>query len=141
MGTFSYTIEVGDPQGERFEALDALVDTGATYTTMPATILERLGVQRTERRQFRLADERVVERDVGQTWVRIDGRAFVRVVVFSEGDQALLGADSLEGFGLVVDPIGRRLIPVPGLLMAACMPAEGCGMMPPRLRSGRTAPL
>ena len=30
MGTFHYTIEVGDPEGERFEPLEALVDTGTS---------------------------------------------------------------------------------------------------------------
>ncbi len=30
MGTFS--IAIGDPQGQTWEAVDALVDTGSTYT-------------------------------------------------------------------------------------------------------------
>lgn len=123
MGTFSYTIEVGDPQGQRFETIDALVDTGASYTTLPRSLLHRLGVRPFTRRQFRVADERMVEYEIGQTWIRLNGEAMTRLVVFSEGDQAILGADTLEGFGLAVDPIGRRLIPVPGLLMAACSAA------------------
>ncbi|MFQ5880385.1 MAG: aspartyl protease family protein, partial [Dehalococcoidia bacterium] len=45
MGTFRVTIEVGDPQGERFEAVEALVDTGATYSVAPRSLLERLGVR------------------------------------------------------------------------------------------------
>ncbi len=117
MGTFRYPIEIGDPQGTRFERVEALVDTGASYTVVPIPILERLGVQRTERRPFRLADDSIVERDVGQTWIRIDGRSFVQLVVFGNAEGALLGAFSLEGFGLGVDPVGRRLIPVAGLLM------------------------
>ena len=44
MGTFNITIEIGDPQGQRFEEIDALVDTGATMTAVPTFILRRLGV-------------------------------------------------------------------------------------------------
>ncbi len=118
MGTFHYTIEVGDPQGDRFETVEALVDTGATYTTLPSSMLRRLSVRPFTRRQFRLTDERVLEYELGQTWIRLNGEAIIRLVVFSESEQAMLWADTLEGFGLAVDPVGKRLLPVPALLMA-----------------------
>lgn len=38
MGTFSVLIEVGNPGGNRFEGLEALVDTGATYTVVPSRL-------------------------------------------------------------------------------------------------------
>jgi hypothetical protein len=39
------------------------------------------------------------------------------VVIFGpEGAAPLLGATTLDLFNLVVDPVGRRLMPVPGLL-------------------------
>ena len=31
MGTFSVQLQVGDPSGQRFEAIEAMVDSGATY--------------------------------------------------------------------------------------------------------------
>jgi hypothetical protein len=65
-----------------------------------------------------LTDERVLEYELGQTWIRLNGEAIIRLVVFSESEQAMLGADTLEGFGLAVDPVGKRLLPVPALLMA-----------------------
>ena len=34
MGVFSTPIEIGDPRGTRFEQVDALVDTGATFTML-----------------------------------------------------------------------------------------------------------
>ena len=70
MGTFQYKVEIGDTQGERFEEIDALVDTGATYTSVPASLLERLGVDVHDKVSFILADGRQIERDVGQTWAR-----------------------------------------------------------------------
>ena len=118
MGTFQYAIEVGDPHGERFERVEALVDTGASYTTVPASALERLGVTVHDRAIFVLADGRQIEREIGQTWVRIDGRSVITLVVFGEeGTEPLLGAYTLEGLRLGVDPLGQRLISVPGLLM------------------------
>ena len=120
MGVFRVSIEVGDPNGERFEPVEALLDTGASYTTAPASLLRRLGVETQERRPFLLADARTIERDIGQTWLRIDGRRLMTIVVFGdEGAACLLGAVTLEEFGLGVDPIGRKLIAVPGYLMAA----------------------
>lgn len=44
MGVFAVPMDVGDLQGVRFERLQALVDTGASHTRMPRSVLERLGV-------------------------------------------------------------------------------------------------
>ena len=44
MGTFRITVEIADPLGQHFEAVEMLVDTGATFTKAPRDLLERLGV-------------------------------------------------------------------------------------------------
>lgn len=120
MSTFQVEIEIGDPDGQRYERVLTLVDTGSTYTVLPRSLLERLGVKAHVRDKFRLADGRVVEEDIGRTWVRVDGRSEITLVVFGEeGSPSLLGAYTLEGFRLAPDPVGRRLISVEGLLMAA----------------------
>lgn len=120
MGTFRVNVEIGDPAGQRYEPVEVLVDTGATYTTVPRTLLERLGVTPHARDVFMLADGRRMERDIGRAWVRIDGRAEMTLVVFGEPEApALLGAYALEGLRLAADPVGRRLVPVPGLLLHA----------------------
>lgn len=118
MGTFRVTIEIGDPTGSRYREMSALVDTGASYTALPGSLLQELGVVPLERWPFRLADRRQIERDVGETRVRLDGRVRTTIVVFGdEGTDPLLGVVTLEEFRLGVDPVGQRLIPVPGLLM------------------------
>jgi predicted aspartyl protease len=120
MGTFRVEFEVGNPEGRRFERLQALVDTGASHTVVPSSLLRSLGVPVRWRWQFQMADDRVVERDAGYTLVRLDGRVAPTVVVFGdEGVEALLGAATLETFSLAMDPVRRRLVPVPGLLKAA----------------------
>ncbi len=118
MGTFRVRIELGDTAGQHFEAIEALVDTGATYTSVPAPLLERLAVTPHTRDTFVLADGRRVERDIGRTWVRVDGRLELTLVVFADpGTEPLLGAYTLEGLRLAADPVSRRLVPVPGLLL------------------------
>ena len=67
MGTFSVTLGVADPQGRRYEEVEAMVDSGAAYTVIPASILKRLGVTPHESRIFVLADGSRVERGFGRT--------------------------------------------------------------------------
>ena len=118
MGTFLVSLEVGDPQGERFETVEALVDTGATYTTLPASTLRRLGVSPHTKGLFKLADGSRIERDIGQTWVRLEGGGAIVPVIFGDEDaQPLLGSVTLEIFLLGVDPVEGRLMPVAGFLM------------------------
>jgi clan AA aspartic protease len=117
MGSFRVRIEIGDSQGQRFEALDALVDTGATYTWVPRSVLERLGVRPARQRPFIMADGRQVFYDTAWTVVRLDGETQPTLIVFGdEGTEPLLGVFTLEGFGLGVDAVNQRLIPTPGLL-------------------------
>ena len=113
MGTFRVRIEVGDPEGKRFQSVDALVDTGATNTALPASLLEDLHVTPYTTTVFGLADGRQLELDVGRTWVKVNGQQeFTQVVFAGEGTEPILGAVTLEEMGLAVDPIRRRLQPV-----------------------------
>lgn len=120
MGTFQVQIEIGDTRGGRYEAVSAMADTGAAYTWVPRPLLERLGLQPSFRLSFVLADGRVIERDVTETRVRLDGSMRTTIVVFGdEGSAPLLGAYTLEGFGLSVDPVNKQLVPIPQFPMAA----------------------
>jgi hypothetical protein len=44
MGTFTTSVEIGDPAGRRWETVEVLVDSGATYTMLPRALLEHLVV-------------------------------------------------------------------------------------------------
>lgn len=117
METFTTSIEVGDPDGQRWQPVDVLVDTGATFTMLPRSLLEQFGVRAQDKAPFELADGRSVEFDVGETLVRIGNRVRTTLVVFADnGVEPLLGAYTVEAFLLAVDPANRRLVPVSGLL-------------------------
>lgn len=112
MGTFKVRFEVGDPAGTRFEPLEALVDTGAFYSWVPVGLLAGLGVSSLGKYPFVTADGRTIERDVGEARIRLDGGERTTLVVFGDaGSTPLLGAYTLEGFGLAADPVNRRLVP------------------------------
>ena len=118
MGTFYVTIELGDVQGTNWRTLDALVDTGASTTSVPASVLRQLGVRPLYTERFRFAQGEVREMPVGETRIRLAGKEFTTQFVFNEeGTPALLGALALEAAYMAVDPVGQRLIPVEGLLM------------------------
>ena len=118
MGTFHESIDlVAGPDGASV-TLEALVDTGATYTLAPASVLRRLGVEPIGRQTFHVADGSRVEREIGEVSIRLGAGWRTTVVVFGdEGADALIGAVTLEEFGLGVDPVGRRLVPVDGYLV------------------------
>ncbi len=98
--------------------MDALVDTGATMTAAPASVLHELGVAPTMRKRFQFAQGEIRAMDIGHTWVRFGGEEIVTQVLFNdEGTPALLGALALEGAYMRVDPVAQRLIPVPGLMI------------------------
>lgn len=118
MGTFHVTAQIGSLSDGRFQPVNLLVDTEASYTQVPASILQGLGVQPRTRRRFNLADVRQIVLDMGQARIRLNGDEGITVVVFGpEGAGTVLGAVTLEELGLAVDPLNQRLVPVEGLLM------------------------
>ncbi len=133
MGVFRYSIEIAATPDGPFRQLEAVVDTGAFYTWVPASILDGLGLRPEYERLFKVGDGRVIERGVAEIVIRIDGRAMHTQCVFGdEGSEPLLGAFTLEGFALAPDPVGERLTPLETLPMLTsdlaqrhCVPCEG----------------
>ena len=75
MGHFRVVVEIGNRVGERFVTIEALVDTGATYTWVPRDMLGTLGVVPDEEWPFILADGREVRYPMGWMQIKIGGRA------------------------------------------------------------------
>ena len=112
MGTFSWPVRLDSMDGLRSLEIEAMVDTGASYTVVPAGLLKDLGVSPIDRIRLVLADGRTVEYDMGRAMATIDDRTEATLVVFGDDDaRALLGAYTLEGLRLAVDPARGRLIP------------------------------
>ncbi len=124
MGTFSVNLWVGNLFADTGATVNALVDTGATHSMLPGSLLRELGIEPVETRFARVADSRRIE--LQTAWARFSaaGRNAVARVAFGPEGEFLMGATTLEDLGLVVDPIDRRLIPQEDLLMAVT-PAIG----------------
>ncbi len=113
MGTFFADALLAAPGSpERREPIKLLVDTGSTYTWVSAPVLRALGVAPTERRRVVTIEGQVTERDAAEILITLERRTLHTICLFGDaGDLDVLGAYTLEGFGLGVDPVQRRLIP------------------------------
>jgi len=90
------------------------VDSGAGYSLVPATILEGLGIQPHTTKRFFLANGEKIDRRMGNAGFEYLGEITHAPVIFGEeGDAALIGVTTLEGFGFVLDPFRRELRPMP----------------------------
>lgn len=113
MGTFRTSVEIENPRrpGVRRGLADVLVDTGAELSWLPSDLLEELGVERRKRWHFRQANGSVLERWTGAVSLYVADTWTVDEVVFGEPDDlVLLGARSLEGLNLRVEPSTKRLV-------------------------------
>ncbi len=112
MGLTYVTGTVRGPQGER-SGIDFLVDSGATYTLLPHEVWTSIGLTAARQMRFTLADGTKVERSVAECWISLpDGSAHTPAILGEPGDEALLGAVTLEILGLVLNPFNRRLQPM-----------------------------
>src|SRR6266542_5577664 len=117
MGTFFHPITLTGPTGDS-ETVEALVDTGASFTTAPTSLLERLGVYAHATTKLTIASGEVVEWPWGWVSARIDGVEEPTPCVFgAEGAPPVIGAVTMEIMGLAVDPKGHQLVPRENFLM------------------------
>ena len=82
MGTFHHTITVSPKDGSQRLDLDALVDTGNTYTMIPAQELEALGVTPEWTSVFELADGCRSEYRLAELQVSINGESRTTICIF-----------------------------------------------------------
>lgn len=113
MGTFRTDIEIANPAEPLKRKLirTVLVDTGAELSWFPASVLQSLRIGRLKQWNFRQADGSILSRWSGGAIVIAGGRVTHDEVVFGEPDDLiLLGARSLEGLNLRVDPFRKQLV-------------------------------
>ena len=116
---FEVKVGVASPASADFRDIDAVVDTGAAQSFLPASFLETLGVARTRTRAFKLADGTRKTYALGEVRFRIEGREMNSPVVFGDEDIALLGSTTLEVLDLIADTTNLRLIDAPDALLVS----------------------
>ncbi len=120
MGTFKIRCKIENIANRKKSAVipQMLVDTGSEYSWVSSQTLEKLDVEREKKDvSFVMANGQIITRSVGFAILRYDKYFTVDEVVFAEkGDLLLLGARTLEGLSLTVDPRLKKLVasgPIP----------------------------
>jgi aspartyl protease family protein len=118
MGFTYIRIRVYSVDLARREEVEVLVDSGALFTSIPRSILERLGLKPVARQRLRVYGGGIVERDVGGAIVEYGERRALVPIVFGEPeDVPVLGATALESLGYQVDPVSKKLKPIELLMI------------------------
>jgi hypothetical protein len=123
MASLRVDVEIASPlTGARSSVRSALVNPDALLSWMPAEALEALAIERRREWEFLLRDGFVLRRSTGSAIVRVGAVETCDEVVFGEpGDPVILGARSLDGLNLRIDPLNGRLVdagPAPAALAA-----------------------
>ena len=84
MGTFNVAIQVGDAAGEHWEWVEALVDTGASYSVVSASLLRQLGVTPLRSIPLVLADGRRSDGDIGEARLRYGDLEVTTLFIFGD---------------------------------------------------------
>lgn len=111
MGMTKIKLKVKNPRDpQKVFVEEFLVDSGATYTVVPGTVLKRMGIKPVRVEDFVLADGKVISRKVGNALYEYGGVESAAPVLFGQrGDSLLLGMFTLEALGLSLDPLKREL--------------------------------
>jgi clan AA aspartic protease len=113
MGQLRPTVTLFPRHGGEPRALQALVDTGASYSVVPAPILAELGCRPLRMQPVVLPDGRADEWPLTQVDIECEGRRVTSAVLMGPvAGHVLLGAVTLEELGFGVDSVTRRLVPV-----------------------------
>ena len=99
-------------RAEKATTVRMLVDTGATFSVIPASLARAVGIARPRRSvRVRLADGRRVRLGADVAILQINGREAPATILVGDVDEPILGVEALEALGLTVDPKRKRLSP------------------------------
>lgn len=119
MGITEVSAELSNPRDPAsWMQLELVADTGGVFSVIPREILTALGISAYARETFQLADGSEIQRDLGDVFLRIDGKARTVPAIFGEpSDSPLLGVTALEILGFSVNPRTRKLEPAKLVLL------------------------
>jgi clan AA aspartic protease len=115
--TFLKVKVINPEQSRKSKECEFLVDSGAVYSVVPQNVLKKLGIKPTSFEQFILANGEVIKKPIGNAYFKYEGKIRAAPVVFGDEGVFLLGATTIEALGMMLDPIRRKLKPLPMVLM------------------------
>lgn len=106
-------IELANPDRQSWVAENAIVDTGAFISSVPASILRDLGVEPAGKRRVRFGKGDVREMDYAQIRLRLGNQEVTTFALFNQTwNTILLGDYTLRGLFMAVDPVAQQLVPI-----------------------------
>jgi aspartyl protease family protein len=119
MGHVRINIKLGHPErpDEMIEVIDALVDTGATFTIVPRVIAKEIGLAVYGRSRARSAAGPIELDESYALFEYEDRRTVTPVLINDDYPGVLIGVLTLEALALAVDPKSGKLINTELLLL------------------------
>lgn len=107
-------VKVSNPRlAKKPHDLKMLVDSGAVYSVVEKSMLQKLGIKPHSKRKFMLANGELIEKEIGDAFFEYNNQRSSAPVIFGDKGIFLLGATTLENLGLILNPIDRQLKPLP----------------------------
>ena len=112
MGMFSVDMELSALEGRGALMVKATVDSGATFSMAPRSMLEQAGFSATDMVRLEMGDGSIIDLPACYAWITVGEHSGISIVVFGEENgPRVLGVVALETMLLAIDPVGRRLVP------------------------------
>lgn len=89
--------------------MEAVVDTGATFSKIPRSLATRLGLESRYETDVELGDGRVIKRGLVLAELEIEGVRRPVLIAVGEDEKPLIGYTALEHLGFKVNPVSRKL--------------------------------
>ena len=106
-------IEIAALGGQNWVGKDALVDTSAFISSVPARVLSDMGVKPTGKKRVRFGMGKVRDMDYAPIWLRFGGQEIMTFALFNqEWNTPMLGVYTLNGLFRTVDPVAQQLVPI-----------------------------
>lgn len=119
MGAFEIRVRVANPKTpDEYHNVTMTVDTGATHSALPTSLLERMGIAPDAEYACTFANSSEAEmRPAGEARFTIGERSRTAPVIFMEDGCYLLGATTLQALNLVPDTTNHVLRDAPLIMV------------------------
>lgn len=107
MGTVYATVKIFGLNGSK--ELNLMVDTGATFTKIPLSVGNELGIAWSEEIEVELSDGSLKRRKLGTAEAEINGVQRPVPLTAAEDERSFIGYTTLEILGLKVNPLTQKL--------------------------------
>ena len=109
-------VDIGVHGRLRSSVISALADTASTFTKVPRSVFDQLGLDIVHEAEVEIGDGRTIRRPLALADVEIAGvRRPVLVSAGGEAEQPLVGYTTLETLGFKVNTVTHELEPTPAI--------------------------